>query len=124
MVENHKARTMFVGACKLDLFVHLLFLNTFAFLNYNYTRENDLVVWPYWMLFAIIFILAIGNNIHGYFVMRTTASTLNSRMYFVERTFVQILEIYLAFTFGFNCDLLFQKQLEIQTADYAYIRQL
>ena len=36
MVEIHKATTLFKGVCKVDLFTHLVFLNTFVFLNYNY----------------------------------------------------------------------------------------
>ena len=38
LVENHKTKTLFIGACKVDLLVHLLFINTFAFLNYNFTK--------------------------------------------------------------------------------------
>ena len=86
LVENHKAKTLYIAFCKVDFIVHLLFINTFAFLCYYFTDTNKLKVWPYWTLFSVITILSISTTIHSQFIMRTTSGTLNSKCYFIMRT--------------------------------------
>lgn len=84
-VNMHNAKTFFIGALKVDLFMHLMYINTFVFLCILYTSQNELQAYPYWTLFGVIVALALGNNIHGYFIMQTTAGTINSKLYFVFR---------------------------------------
>ena len=54
---------------------------------YHYNEVNDTV---YWIVFGILSSIALANNIHGYFILRTTESTFNSKFYFIIRVFLQL----------------------------------
>ena len=97
-VEQHKAKTAFFGTNKVDLITHLLYLNTLAFLCYDFTIQNGLDDLPYWVTLGVFGTLLLLNNLHGYYTMNTTASSFNSKCYFVVRTVLQLVYIYLSFT--------------------------
>ena len=84
-VESHKSTTAFFGTNKVDLITHLLYLNTLAFLCYDFTLQNNLDVLPYWILISVFAVAALGNNFHGNRIMNTTASSLNTKVYFITR---------------------------------------
>lgn len=99
MVQMHKAKTSFFGVLKVDGFVQCLYFNTFAFLCVIFTETNGLKDLPYWILLGVIVVMAAANNIHGYYIMQTTVASLNTKVYFISRTVVQLTELYLAVTF-------------------------
>ena len=97
-VEQHKTKTAFFGTNKVDLITHLLYLNTLAFLCYDFTLQNGLDDLPYWITLGVFGAIALINNLHGYHIMNTTASSTNSKVYFIIRSFLQFLYIYLSLT--------------------------
>jgi hypothetical protein len=115
---------MYAGSLKVDLVIQLLFINTFCFLCVLFTNANELEDLPYWIILGVTGVLVLGNNIHGHYTMKTTASSINTKVYFVTRFFVQILETYLAITFAFNCDLLFNEKLVLPEQEYDEVRRL
>jgi len=78
------------------LITHLLYLNTLAFLCYDFALQNGLDDTPYWITLGVFATLLLLNNIHGYYTMNTTASSFNSKFYFVTRSFLQIVYVYLS----------------------------
>ena len=75
-VESHKSTTAFFGTNKVDLITHLLYLNTLAFLCYDFTLQNNLDVLPYWILLSVFGVSALANNFHGYRTVSYTHLTL------------------------------------------------
>ena len=41
-VEHYKSKTAYYGSSKVDLITHMLYLNTLAFLCYDFTLQNNL----------------------------------------------------------------------------------
>ena len=82
----------------MDLITHLLYLNTLAFLCYDFSLQNGIDDVPYWCVLGGFGLVAILNNIHGYHTMKTTASSFNSKFYFFMRSFLQLLYIYVSLT--------------------------
>lgn len=82
--------------------MHLLYLNTLAFLCYDFTLQTKLKVLPYWCMLAGFGLIAMLNNFHGYHVMNTTAGSFNTKFYFFTRSLLQGLYIYLSLTLVAN----------------------
>lgn len=85
-VQSHKAKTAFFGTHKVDLITHLLFINALTFLCYDFTQQNGLEDLYYWIVLGVFTVVAILNNIHGHRIMHTTASSFNTKAYFVVRS--------------------------------------
>lgn len=95
-VEQHKAKTAYFGTNKVDLITHLLYLNTLAFLCYDFALQNGLDDTPYWVVLGVFGTCLLLNNVHGYHTMNTTASSFNSKCYFVVRSILQFVYLYLS----------------------------
>ena len=95
-VQNHKAKTAYFGTNKVDLITHILYLNTLAFLCYDFTLQNGLDDTPYWIVLGVFGTCLLLNNVHGYYTMNTTASSFNSKFYFIVRSLLQLVYIYLS----------------------------
>lgn len=97
-VEQHKAKTSFFGTIKVDLVTHLLYLNTLSFLCYDFTKQHGLDDIPYWCVLGVAALTAFGNNYHGHRIMRTTAGSCNTKVYFVTRTLLQCVYLFVSLT--------------------------
>lgn len=103
VVEVHNARTLFLAALEIDFFVMFEFTLTMGFYCYDISRTyrsgggpgsepiEDAIDWT---CFGVITVLGIGNNIHGYFIMKTIEKTFNSKCYFITRILVQLIIVY------------------------------
>jgi hypothetical protein len=49
-----------------------------------------------WSMFGFLVLFGLGNNFHGYFIMKTIEGTFNSKLYFIVRVFLQLVIIYTA----------------------------
>ena len=95
-VELHSAKTAFFGTNKVDLVMHFLYINILSFLCYELSLQNDLNALEYWIFLGVLSLGALLNNFHGYFTMKTTDGTCNTKMYFACRTLIQAAEVYLS----------------------------
>ena len=68
-IQTYKAKTAFFGTNKVDLVMHLLYINTLAFLAYDLKLQNNLNETPYWVLLGLFGALALFNNVHGNYIM-------------------------------------------------------
>ena len=103
VVEVHNARTLFLGALEIDFFVMIEFTLTMFFYCYDISRENKMIGGKGsepiedaidWTCFGVVTVLGIGNNIHGYFIMKTIEKTFNSKCYFITRILVELVIVY------------------------------
>ena len=104
-VEAHSAKTAFFATNKVDLITHLLYLNTLTFLCVDFTKQNKVDGLAYWIVLGVLGAAVLGNNLHGYRIMNTTASTCNTKLYFIVRWILQCLYIYLSLTLVLNKSL-------------------
>lgn len=111
-VKDFKARSAFYGAHKVDLITHMIYINTFAFLCYDLTLQNNLKDVPYWCVLGGFSLIALLNNIHGHYIMQTTAGSFNTKFYFFTRSILQVLYIYLSLTLVLKKTLKW-KELEV-----------
>ena len=93
------------------MITHLLYLNTLAFLCYDLTIQNVIRSIPYWITLGVIAIVAPFNNWHGNNIMRTTASTAWTKLYFVMRTLLQLAYLYVSLTLVCGYDLSWGRKL-------------
>lgn len=97
VLENHKARTQFVAALEIDFFVIFEFCLTVGFFCYDLsTRDEQTKAEAVvdWTVFASMVMVGLGNNFHGYFVMKTIEGTFNSKCYFIVRLLLQMAILY------------------------------
>lgn len=91
VIEVHKARTQFVAALEIDFFVIFEYCLTVGFFCYDISKfgeTNPVQDAIDWVCFSLITVIGIGNNIHGYFVMKTIEKTFNSKCYFISRVII------------------------------------
>ena len=60
-------------------------------------------------MLGVFALIAILNNFHSHQTMQTTASSFNTKFYFVTRTFLQLLYIYLSVTLILGYSLIGKK---------------
>lgn len=97
VLENHKARTQFVAALEIDFFVIFEFCLTVGFFCFDISINNDTTQAEAafdWTVFSMMVMLGLGNNFHGYFIMKTIEGTFNSKCYFIVRVILQLAIIY------------------------------
>ena len=73
------------------------FCLTFGFMSYDIFKNQpfyDATPIVYWVGFLVTTIVALLNNIHGYFILKTTQKTFNSKSYFIIRILLQLIVWY------------------------------
>ena len=102
VLEQHKARTLFTAALEIDFFVVFEFGLTFGFMcyeldsyqtDYGLTTEEVIINWVAFVVFSVV---ALLNNIHGHYIMRTVESSFNTKFYFITRFLVECVIVYVA----------------------------
>jgi hypothetical protein len=121
-LEAHKARTQFVGTLEVDFIIMAEFITNFGFMCYNIQEESynaNLVI--YWTIFAVVTVVAVINNIHGYYTLNTTEGTFNTKCFFIVRMLLQLFIIYISVVLIIGRDFAFSK-LQIREGDELYTR--
>lgn len=101
VLEQHKRRTQFVAALEIDFFVLFEFALTFGFMCYDldfYSAEyqlSDTEILINWSVFAAFTLIALLNNIHGHYIMRTIEGSFNTKFFFFTRFLIECVIIYL-----------------------------
>ena len=66
-------------------------------------------------------IVAILNNLHGYYILNTTEGTFNSKCFFIVRILLQLIVIYISVILITGRDLVWN-DLQISESDKVYPR--
>lgn len=66
--------------------------------------------------------VALLNNIHGYFILRTVNNTFNSKFYFVIRLITELALLYISICIVTGRQITFEKLAGISKADALYKR--